>query len=358
MSTIFGSLRLADTDYVFNATAGQRVIYDTARAYVAEQNAALDAVLSTFVDEQTDEHTRRYSLPGGGMLQRRGGQAQSGAIKATGAWDVAFPLLEYGDQIAGDDVAMAYMTVGALDRHIQTVLNRNVNTVRYELLKTLFTNTAGTFIDEQWGSLTIQPLANGDSVVYPPAVGSATEATDTHYIASGYIGSAISDTNDPYAGIVIPELEEHFGQSQGGSPIVTFINLAQVAKTNALAAVVEAGDRWINVGANTDTIILPPTVPGTVIGRHMNGTWIVRWDWIPADYMLAVHLDAPRPVVKRVDPAATGLPSDLALVSTDAETPFRAAHWRNRFGFGVGNRLNGVVVKLTAAAYDIPAAYA
>lgn len=359
MSTIFGALRVADSDRVFNATAGQRVIWDAATEYVNAQNAALNQMLAAFVDETTEEYKRRYRLPGGGMLQQRGGQAQSGAVKARGYWDVAFPISEYGDQVAGDDISLAYMTVGELDRHIQTVIVRNINTVRFEVLRALFTNVAWTFPDENWGNLTVETLANGDSVVYPPVIGSASEATDNHFIVSGYAAASIDNTNDPVAGLAIPELEEHFGQVTGGSPVAVLINAAQVAKVSALAAVVPVPDNYVSVGDNTATPNGLPTLPGRTIGRHTNGAFIQQWDWIPAGYMAALHLEAPRPLVKRVDPADTGLPTDLALVSNEVETPFRAAHWRHRFGFGVGNRLNGVIIQLKAnGVYEIPTAYA
>lgn len=358
MSTIFGALKLADTDRVFRATTGQRVIYDAARQYVEGQNAALNAVLANFVEQTTEDHTLRYKLPGGGMLQRRGGQAQSGAVKATGSWDVAFPLEEYGDQIAGDDVAMAYMTAAELDRHIQTVVIRNINTVRFEMLKALFNNAARTFVDPLWGNLTVQPLANGDSVVYPPVVGSASEAADTHYLASGYANSAVSDANDPIADIAIPELEEHFGQATGGSPIVVFLNAAEVPYLTALTGVVSTIDRYIAPGANTDVPSVPAGLPGRFIGRHVQGAFLQQWDWIPSGYLFALHLDAPKPLFKRRDPADTGLPDGLAMVAEDKEYPFEQMHWRHRFGFGVANRLNGVLIQLTASSFSVPTAYA
>ena len=358
MSNIFGSIRLSDTDYVFNGTIGQRVIWDEVAKYVAEQNAAINAVLGAFVEETTEDHSRRYKLPGGGMLQKAGGQAQSAATKRYGQWDVAFPIEQYGDQVAQDYVTGAYMTAGELSRNIETVTIRNINTVRYELLKRLFTNTATTFVDPLWGSLTVQPLANGDSVVYPPVIGSADEATETHYIASGYATAAISNTNDPIGNTIVPELEEHFGQVTGGSPIVVFVNAAEVAKLTALAAVNRVQDNYVTPGSQTAIPGLPPALPGRTIGRHDAGAWIQQWDWIPAGYTLSIHLDQPRPLIKRRDPAATGLPDGLALIAQEAEHPFNTAHWHHRFGFGVGNRLNGVVVQLTAAAYSIPTAYA
>ena len=41
-----------------------------------------------------------------------------------------------------------------------------------------------------------------------------------------------------------------------------------------------------------------------VIGR-VNGVWVVEWRFVPANYILAIHLDAPKPLMQRVDPADT-----------------------------------------------------
>lgn len=357
MSAIFGALRLSDSDRVYNATTGQAVIYQAIQEHLAQHNAALNAAMSVFVDETTDQYKRRYRLPGGGRLQARGLQSDVAAVKQTGYWDVAFPLYDFGAAIAGDDVTLAYMTVGELDRHISTVLQQDVNTARWELLRALFRSSARTFTDELWGDLTIQPLANGDSVVYPPVIGSDSEATDTHYLASGYTAANISDTNDPYV-TVVAELEEHFGTVTGNSPIAVFINAAQTAKTRALAGVVETPDRWIDPGDSTAVPTGLPPIPGKIIGRHMEGAWISQWDYIPSGYMVAIHMEAPKPLIQRVDAGDTGLPQGLALVAEDQEFPFRRSTWRHRFGFGVGNRLNGVVIQITDGSYSAPSAYA
>lgn len=356
MSNLFGHLGLADTDRVFNATAGQRAIYEVAAAHVAERNAALNAAMAVFIEETTSEHQRRYKLPGGGRLQRRGASSQTGAVKASGQWDVAFPLEDFGAQVAGDDVAMAYMTAAELSRHIDTVTAQNINTVRFEILKAMLNNTARTFTDELWGSLTIQPLANDDTVVYPPVEGSETEATEDHYLTLG--NATISDSNDPFP-LIIADLDHHFGRNAGNSNVVTFINTTNLAATRGLAGFVEVPDQFITPGDDTAVPTGLPNVPGRIVGRHAEGSWIVQWDWIPANYMLGVYMGAPAPLVKRTDPADTGLPTDLALVSTDQSYPMEGSHWRHRFGVGAGNRLNGVAIEITAdASYDIPAAYA
>lgn len=356
--SIFGLLGLADNDRAFMAQIGQRVAFDAAEEYVRLHNAEVEQFLAVFLEATTEEYKERYKLPGGGRMQRRGGQAQSGAVKPYGGWDVAYPLEEFGDQLATDEVQAAYMTAGHLNNHMLTMRVRDMNNVRFEVLRALFNNTQRTFEDDHYGNLLIEPFANGDAVVYPPVFGSESQTTDNHYLASGYAASGISDTNNPFV-TIRKELEEHFGTPAGFGNTVAFINDAQVDKVEDLTDYVPLDDRFVKPGQDTATLADGlPTVPGRIIGRS-NGVWIVEWRWIPANYILAIDLDQPRPLKRRVDPAGTGLPRGLSLITESDEYPFAKAHYRHRFGLGVANRLNGVAMELTAdASYDIPAAYA
>lgn len=356
MSQIFGHLNLSDTDYVWNASAGQEVIWSAVQDYLTAYNEQVAKAMSTFIARTTESFKIRYKMPGGGYLQRRASDGSYAATKAYGQWDVAFPLEDFGAQIAGNDVALAYMTVEELDRHVQSVTIQDVNTLRYEILKRIFTNTATTFDDPIHGSLTIQPAANNDSVVYPPVAGSETEATDMHYLESNYVTANISDTNNPLV-TIYDELSEHF-QLGPGENIAVFINKAERAKVEALTDFDDVQNPHVIPGDDTSRVTGMPTgLPGDVIG-FCSGVWVVKWDWIPATYMLGVHLDVEPPLQMRVDPAATGLGSGLQLVAEEESFPFKHSYWRRRFGVGFGNRLNTVVMELaTGGSYTIPTAY-
>jgi len=359
MTGIFGLLTLADTDRVFVTTEGQQALYEATRLWLDKYNADLQTSLAIFVDGETFNHQERYYLPSGGRLDRRGGQAQSAAGKRTGSWDVAYPLEEFGRDLAWDDVSRGYMTPEQYQSQVDTILTQNTGTVRFEMLRALLNNTARTFGDPLNGNLTIQPLANGDSVVYPPVIGSETEATDSHYLESGYAASAISDTNNPLV-TIRDELEEHFGAATGYSSIVVFINNAQSAKISGLTNFVPEPDRYVQVGNDTNVPTGLPPVPASarVLGR-CDGVWVAEWRYIPANYMLGIHLEAPAPLCKRVDPANTGLGTGLQMVAQEEKHPISRVVWRHRFGFGVRNRLNGVVMELgTGGTYTIPSAYA
>jgi hypothetical protein len=359
MSEIFRILNIADTDRRYVNTLGQKVVYDAVAKLLADHNAELTAATNLFVAEETSDFQRRFKLPGGGYLQKRGGSAKSGATGATGQWDVAFPLEEFGAGIGGDRVSLAYMTMQELNRHLDTIFAQNVNTNRHEMLKALFRNTVFSFADEIHGTLSVQPLANNDTIVYPPVIGSDTEATENHYLVSGYAAASISDTNNPFK-TIRNELEEHFGAATGGENIVVFANSAQEDEIEDLTDFDPVNDRFVVPGANTDQLTgIPYQLPGRIIGRT-NGCWISVWDRVPPNYMLGIYAEdtAPKPLIKRIDPADTGLPAGLTLISKSDRSPLEDSQYSNRFGYGVGDRLNGVVMFLDAGStYTIPTVF-
>lgn len=355
-SGLIGILGLSDSERTMINRVGQTIMYDAVQQYLDAHNADMQRQIRSFVQGQTTAYQLNYRLPGGGRLDRRGGQAQSAAGKATGTWTVAFPLEDFGRQLAYTDVDVAYMTVQDLQYHIDNVRIQDMNTRRYEMLRAIFNNTARGFQDEVNGTLTIQPLANGDSVVYPPVVGSESEATDSHYIVSGYTAANISDTNNPFA-TIREELEEHFGTPGGYGNVCAFVNTAQVSKIELMTDFDPVLDSAIRPGANTAVPEGLPDVPGRVIGR-VSGVWVVEWRWIPANYIYAQDLDMPAPLMERIDLTETGLAPGLQLVAENDRFPFISAHYRDRFGFGIGNRLNGVMMQFkNSGTYDVPAGY-
>lgn len=359
MAGIYGLLGLQDNDRSFINTIGQDVVYTAAQQYLQQHNADLQAAYSAFVEMQTPLFKERYRLPGGGRLQRRGGLAQSGAVQFTGAWDVAYPIENFGAQFAYDRVSMAYMTVQQFNNEIETVRIQDVNTRRFEMLRAIFNNTARTFVDELpggGGTLTLVPLANNDSTLYPPIIGSETEQQLQHYVTSLYASSAISDTNNPFF-TLRDLLERVHGTPTGYGNIACFIHTNQVAKTEALTDFVPVEDMNIVLGDDDARPRNLPNVPGRVIGR-VSGVWVVEWRWVPADYIVALNLDLPGPLKERIHPDYTNLGSGLGLVVEQEEYPITSSHYEDHFGYAVGNRVNGAVMQLTAGAtYTIPAIY-
>lgn len=358
MGTLLGMLGVADTDASFLSKLGQQVVYDAVTEYLRMHNMEMAKVESVFVEKTTEDFQIRYKLIETGYMERQGGVGQASASGANGAWDVAFPIDDWGRNILINDVALARMAAGEFEKHIDGKRAQDINTRRREMLRALFRNTSLSFVDDVQGTLTVRPLANGsgDSVVYPPVLGSTSEATRQRYNVSTYTSASISATNNPLI-TIRQDLEADFGTSTGYANVAAFFNKAQIAKLEALAGYRPVEDINVRSGQDTDVPINLPSVPGVIRGR-CDGCWIIEWAWIPADYALGIHLDAPRPLIKRVDPAAvrSALGIDgLTLVAENRNSPLFTSKFRNRYGFGVGNRLNGYVMQFKASgSYDIP----
>ncbi|TXH45972.1 MAG: hypothetical protein E6Q97_30520 [Desulfurellales bacterium] len=357
MSGIYGLLGLEDGDQSYINTIGQGVVYEAASSYLQMVDEDMMKAYSVFIETETEKFKERYKLPGGGRMQQRGRNASNAAVRGYGGWNAAYPLKDFEEPVASDDVTLAYMTVEDVQIALDTIQIRNINTFRYEMLRVLFNNAQYTFPDDRNGDLTILPLANGDSVVYPPVMGSESEATENHYLESNYAASGISDTNNPYV-TIRDELEEHFGAPSGFGSIAVFINTAQTAKTEDLTDFDPVEDRFVRSGDQRDIPTNLPSVPGRVIGRT-NGVWVVEWRWIPSGWALGVDLDAPPPIRVRRDTVASGLQRGLHLAGDSEKHPLYSRHYRNRYGMGAGNRLNGVAMEFgTGGTYTVPTTYA
>ena len=359
-TNIFGALGVADDDYAFASTFGQEVVYDATLQVLGDHNADLELAESVFVEAETENHAWKYKLPASGFMQRRGNRSRPGEIKPSGEWTVGLPLEDFGADLAVDFVAWGYLTIGQWDLDLASILKQDMNTRRQEILRAIFNNTARPFQDQHWPNITVQPLANNDATLYPPVIGSYQNGPANMYLGTPAANTTFDNTHDPIpAGVKL--LESHFGQPTGGSKIVTFLNSDQISSAETLATFNPVPNRFTTYGANANLVegqeANPFNLPGRVVGE-VDSSLLVQWDWIPSGYQFQVHLGAPRPLQKRVDPAKTGLGRGLQMRAAHYQMPFDRYSWSNRYGFGVCNRLNGVVTDLTnaggAGSYTIP----
>lgn len=360
MSTIFALAGLNASDYAYVNNANQELVYEGARQYIDMANEAAMGAMSAFVNpDPTTNFKERYKLGMTGRMQRTSEVTAGKGVATYGSWDVAYPLYNYHERLNIGDVDLAYMTPAEYQNHVDGIISRANNTRRHEILYNLFNNVQKTFTDPRHGSLTIEPLANGDSVVYPPVEGSDTEATEDHYLESGYAASAISDTNNPIATIV-DDLVQHGVDTTDDVPVVCFINQAQQTAIESLANFVPYIPPQIQPGMDTDQVLMPSRqIPGKVIGYVRGYAWISVWRWIPANYIVGLNLASPQPLKMRVDPPATGLGNGgLVMLPEERFGVLTLNSWRLRFGLGASNRLGAAVMELgTGGTYTVPSAY-
>lgn len=363
MGLLYGALDIKDSERPFTDLNGARLIWDYTQELLARYNREVDDVTRIFVQGDTTEFKERYELAGVGYMQKTDPRigSQVAAVSRTGNWDVAYPLNQYEEAIAYNDIALAYLSMGQFEAAIQTVLNVNNRTIFYEIMRALFNNAPPAFSDWLKGSLTVVPLANGDAVTYPQVFGSDTEATENFYLAPNYAESGITDTNNPFQKI-LDVVEPHFGSPTGGTHVVVFVNRSAMPYVELLTDFVptpywnvQPGDHTA-VPVNVGGVQLPE---GCRIAGVCNGCTIVVWSRIPSGWMVATMPGiTPAPIKRRVDDTASNLTPGLKLINRDQNYPFTVNQWRNRYGYAVGNRLGAVVVALNGTtSYTVPTLY-
>lgn len=352
MSTLLGILGISDVN-IRLAVLNTEEVYDAVNQVAMQFQRERDEAFRVFVEDTTTMHQSTYKLPGSGYMQRLDRHGRPLEERPAGSFTTAYLLETFGTAYGWDRETYAYMTAQDLDNMSTSAMLRNANSHRFEILKAFFNETNDAYVDPLYGALTIRRLANTDGTLYPPVLGAQAEAEAQHYITSGYAASAISDTNNPF--LTIRNL---FEDRISGGQIVAFINPAQRTAVEAMASFVEKTPEYTVAGQ--DTAVLAgglPSVPGTVIGA-VSDVLISEWRaGVPAAYIAAVNLGQPGPLRMRQHPHAEL--QGFKLEAEEETDPLFKRTWRDRFGYGAGNRLNGVAMELkVAAGYDTPTIYA
>lgn len=321
-----------------------RVINTALAQSLDEHNRITNGLLSAMVD-RTTERTRRFTLPGTGELQPLDEWGNPLPTRPAGYYTVGFPIQGGGDAHGDNRVTRALMTVQELNRHVIDIQERDARWLRRHALAALLDNASWTFADPA-GDVTVQPLANGDTVTYNVVGGSF--ATDDHYLA----GTAV--TADKMA-TIRRELTEHLSNA-GGGPIIAYANGNFVDELAALDEFVEVGDPDINEGANSDVLVgqLERGFGDEVVGKIAR-VWLVEWSALPDDYLVA-HQVGRTPLAMREYPSAA-----LQGLFRESHSPngnLNEERYIRYAGFGVQDRTAAVVwYKGDNTTYAVPAAF-
>jgi len=346
MSLFAGILRIEDLNVSlqeFDEPVISSAIDEVLQTFQTERNQAANL----FVAEQTTNPTERVRQAGVDEGQELGPDGRPLETHVGGYYSVGYPIKRIGWALGWNRETFAHMTVADLDREVSAKLAGNARRHTKEVLKAIFNNVNGTYVDELAGDITVRRLANSDGTLY-----GANETQDNHYLVSQYANNAISGTNNPFASLY-DEIAEHFDTDVR---VVAFINSAQRSEVlNDLTTFVDAPIEGI-VPANSVATAIDPglNVPGEFLGiDQASGVYVYVWDRIPASYVYAQAVDLPGPIKRRV-PAPTML-QGFTQIEEERHFPFYKRQWVELFGYGVGNRLSAAVMFLDAgSSYTVP----
>jgi hypothetical protein len=332
------------------ATIEIPVINAAIDATFQEHNRQLDALNSLFV-QPTTEYSLRYKIQGARRLQPLDEKGRARPGKSAGFYDLAFPLQGAGDAWGVDYVTRQKMTLQEVNDEITALLVADKRWMRDHILAALYTNVTWTFPDDLKGNLTVQPLANADSVIYPIQQGADAGATETVFLAQA---GAIADGANPYPNIY-DKLTNH-QENQG--EVIALVPTNLLAATQALTLFREPvsldSPLTPSITVSTLTGALNVAVPGILRGR-VSKVWIVEWKALPNDYIIGITSEGPRPLGMRQD-KETQL-QGFNRVAERNDHPWYESQYLRRAGFGAWNRVGATVTRIGNASYAIPTNY-
>lgn len=336
---------------------GQRVNQigvETLRTAIAQSasayNEEIGAILSTWAQVSTTSK-ERVVLSGSGTLQSLDQWGNPLPIKPSGYYDAGYPIQGGGTAWGTNRISAALLTVEEANRFTTDAFIRDQTWLRAHMLGAILDNTSWNYEDPQLGTLTVMPLANGDTVVYD-LVGAGVGATHQHYLAQA---AAISDAANPF-----PTIYQHLLHHPSNSePFVVYVPTNLLDAIEGLADFTPQPDPDVIAAltqsrlSNTGTDAIKG--PGNQIMGKANRCWIVNWRSLPDNYMVAVSLGA-APFLRQREydaPGLTGLFPEFN--SPDGNVV------ENRFlrycGFGVRDRVAALVYQIGNATYQIPTGY-
>jgi hypothetical protein len=320
-----------------------------------EHSRQLDALLSNVATADPTLNTspiRRYTLPSSGELQPVDELGVADPRRSEGYYQQAWPLMRGEDAYARSYEAAQKLTVGELNNELLRVQRADANWNITRMLFALMHETTWTQEDKEFGTLTVKPLANGDTDTYE-VTGQSALQTDDHYLAQA---NAISDSDDPFP-TIYDELDEHTVNS---GPYVCFVPSGLRTAIQGLAeftpryqtTTVEFGDNEDLAGLGIDGFQL---FGDRVLGEHNEGVIIVQWRRLPANYMVALNLGSP--VMRYRQESVASLQGLFQIEATTNSGNVLLNRFRRIRGYAPANRVGAVVMRIGNASYASPSPY-
>lgn len=346
---LYGFRNLKDQFSERVTSINAQVITTAIAESVAEHNRQMDALIAMFCT-RTTKSTIRYQQIGTARLQPLDENGRARPIKPAGYYDLAFPIRDAGSAWGANFKTKEKMTVEDANRITALMNNADKIWLRDQILAALFASATYPYSDPQDGSLTVQPLANGDTVTYQRN-GSTTLSVDTHQLADS---NSISDSHDPFQ-TIYDELKEH-PENQGDVVVMIPTNLKSAI--TGLTGFHPMSDPNLQVGSTTAVVSgnLGMATPGQVLGYHDDKAWIVEWKALPDNYMIATTTQAEPPLAMREEPE-TSLQGFIQVPDPRNDHPYYEQQYVRYAGFGAWNRVGAVTFLSGTGSYAVPTGY-
>jgi hypothetical protein len=356
----FGTLTRFDTLASARNTTVAQFGEDLAWQAIAEaldaHNAQLAESMNMFVEDSTDR-LRSYGGPDTMTMEELDELGTPDAQKITAGATVAFPLRFYGIALQWSRLYFLNHMASELAAQVTASQDADIRAIHRELKKALFTKDNYTFLDRRVDgvSLAVKALINADSTPMPLAPDGTSFDGTTH---SHYAGATVAWSGAPTAANIATDLNnlatnvlEHFL----GGQILIMLNKANEAVARTATGFTQYVDPRIIQAPGGTTQFARGNLDVANVNNRAIGIigpaelWVKPW--IPANYVLAMHVGGGGAALVRRTRTGTG---NLELLFDNETYPLRARALGREFGFGVYNRVAAACLYVNATSYTNP----
>lgn len=352
-ATPYGFFDLRDL-YAQRASTVNVQVMRTAIEQSAQYQTELTNRFISLWCEPTTVHQEKFKLPGIGTLQPLDPDGNPLPTKGGTTYTVSYPLHGGGDAYGDNRVTRAKMTVEEVAERVLSAQSKDADWMRRHLLASILDNTTYVFDDDEFGDLTIHPLANNDGVQYINKLGQVVTAN--HYYAQA---AAIADLTNPFPTVYDKLSSFPSNNVSSVNPVVTYVASDLKPSIRLLTNFVEATPFGVIPGTNTATIdasLSRFVLPGMTLLGVTDDQVIIEWGSLPSTYFVSWATGAGQFIKMREHPEA-----ELRGFTSEEYSPdgnhreYRFIRWA---GFAPANRIGAVVGHIGNAVYQVPAAYA
>lgn len=329
------------------------ISFDGGAEAIAAIIAADNANFSTIVDEmladlaaKTSDRIRTVGSSLGGNAMEVDEYGQGPTQRDVPGYFVGFPLKRITFPIGWTKQWLKNAKAADLAVRNGIAQGAHLRRLRYELQKAIFTPTNYTFVDHlvDKASLSVKAFINADSsaMANGPNGEAFDGSTHTHYDANATLTA-------PVLTATINDVVEH----RNGARIRVYFNVADVATVSALTGFIPLQVPFVtlNSAANQATERLDISKADNRQIGWFGVAEIWTKPWVPANYCVAVDIDAPqKPMVRRTEVDDRG----IHIAGNVESHPLQAEFSEWFYGFGVWNRLAVAVLRFNNGAYATP----
>jgi hypothetical protein len=329
---------------------GVNEVFTAIAETVDEHNRTLQLFMGALLQRTTDFQTR-FRTMGTARLQPIDENSLALPIQTGAFYTVGFPIQRGGVAWGQGYEAGVKMTVEQANENTRLMIDADSNWMRDQILGALFNNVSYTFTDEQYGDVTVRPLANGDTQTYNVVGNPLAPVTAQHFLAQA---NAIADGADNPFDDIYDLLSQYPGNTRN---IWVLVPSNLLASIRALGSFLPVADPNVRVGANSNVLVGAPDIalPGITRGYVEEKVFIREWKGMPSNYMIAMAEGSPPPLAMREDesPELQG----FHLESDETRFPWRELQYRRKVGFGALNRTAAAVIRIGNGTYAPPTGY-